>query len=223
MLTRRLAAAGLLLAGCATIETGPELLTFPAEDGVPVSGYAYGRGERGVILVPGGNGVGSTWHPQARRLARAGFRVIAIDYRGFGRSHQLAAEYDKVHLDVLGAARQLRREGARSVYAIGASSGAGYVGGAAIQVPRLIDGAVLLAGGIGTPDKLGGRKLFIIAEGDLGGDRKPRLEAIRKQYEAANEPKQLVVLPGAGHAQLIFLTTESDRLLDEIMRFLTAD
>jgi len=222
MLTRRAAAAGLLLAGCATTEPGPELLSFPAEDGVPVSGYGYGHGDRGLILVPGGNGVGSTWHPQAMRFARAGFRVIAIDYRGLGRSHQLALDDDKIHLDVMAAARRLRGEGAKSVSVIGASAGAWYAGEAAIRGPRLIDRVVLLAGTIDTPEKLHGRKLFIVAEGDRAGDRRPRLEAIRRQYEVASEPKELVVLPGAGHAQLIFLTTESERLLAEITRFLSA-
>jgi hypothetical protein len=40
-----------------------------AQDGVPVTGRIYGRGGAAVVLVPGGHGVGDTWHLQAERLA----------------------------------------------------------------------------------------------------------------------------------------------------------
>jgi len=39
-------------------------------------------------------------------------------------------------------------------------------------------------------------------------------------YENAPEPKELIVVDGAAHAQHLFGTPEGDRVLDEIVRFL---
>ena len=64
---------------------------------------------------------------------------------------------------------------------------------------------VLLAhGAYGPPEKLKGRKLFIVSRGDLGSGDKPRLPKIRAQYEQAPGPKELVILDGSAHAQFIF-------------------
>lgn len=51
--------------------------------------------------------------------------------------------------------------------------------------------------------------------------RKPRLVRIRAQYEKAPEPKELVVLEGSAHAQYIFATDQGERLMREILRFLS--
>jgi hypothetical protein len=67
-----------------------------------------------------------------------------------------------------------------------------------------------------------GRKLFIVSRGDLGSGDIPRLAGIRDQYEKAPGPKELIVLEGSAHAQFIFATPEGDRLMREILRFLTA-
>jgi len=50
----------------------------------------------------------------------------------------------------------------------------------------------------------------------------PRLPGIRKQFERASEPKQLLVLDGDAHAQFLFQTDQGDRLKREILRFLEA-
>ena len=50
----------------------------------------------------------------------------------------------------------------------------------------------------------------------------PRLIAIREQFERAPEPKELVVLEGSAHAQFLFQTDQADRLMREILRFLSA-
>ena len=51
--------------------------------------------------------------------------------------------------------------------------------------------------------------------------RSLRLPEIRDQYERAPEPKQLVILEGSAHAQHIFNTDQGERLMREILRFLT--
>lgn len=65
-----------------------------------------------------------------------------------------------------------------------------------------------------------GRKLFIVARDDASDDG-PRLPKILANYEKALEPKELVILDGSAHAQFLFTTDQGDRLMREILRFLT--
>ncbi|MBV9768394.1 MAG: hypothetical protein JOZ32_02380 [Bryobacterales bacterium] len=86
----------------------------------------------------------------------------------------------------------------------------------------LIDRIVLLAhGAYGPPEKLAGRKLFIVSRNDVGPGDKPPLVRIREQYEKAPAPKKLVILGGAAHAQFIFETDQAARLMHEILTFLS--
>lgn len=198
-------------------------MRLSSKDGVPLSGLAYGKGKRAVLLVPGGHGIGETWDLQARRLAAAGFRVLAIDYRGRGVAPHGAPDDEKAHLDVLGAVRHLRSEGAERVFVVAGSWGGWAAGTAAVEEPGLIDRLVLLAHSpFEHPERLAGRKLFIVAGEDRDGTGRPRLAAIREQYERAPQPKSLVVLDGAAHAQFLFLTPQGERLLAEILSFLSA-
>jgi len=221
--TRRAVLAGLALPGVAPAAKPAGLVTFPAEDGVPVTGRIYGRGPRGVVLIPGGHGVGETWHMQGERLARAGFHVLAMDYRGRGLASNVAPDDEKAHLDVIGAGRDLRARGARSIALVGASWGGWAAGTAAVGAPGLADRIALLAHSpFDHPERLGGRKLFILGREDRVGSGKLRLDEIRQQYDRAPAPKQLVLLDGAAHAQFLFLTDQGPRLSREILRFLSA-
>lgn len=222
-LTRRAAIAGLTVSGCAISAPAPRLLTLPASDGVRVSSMSYGEGRRGVVLVPGGHGVGETWDGQARRLAASGFRVLALDYRGLGRSVDAPQDDSKVPLDVIGAVRRLRSDGVTEVSVVGASWGGWAAGTAAVSEPGLIDRLVFLAHSpFEAPERLGGRKLFIVAKEDRDGFGRLRLERIREQYERTSPPRGLIVLEGSAHAQLLFLTPQRERLFDEILGFLAS-
>jgi pimeloyl-ACP methyl ester carboxylesterase len=87
--------------------------------------------------------------------------------------------------------------------------------------PDEIESVVLLAhGAYGPPERLKGRKLFIVSRDDLGSGDKPRLAKIRARYEKAPDPKELVILEGSAHAQFIFQTDQGERLMQEILRFL---
>lgn len=198
------------------------MLTFAAADGVPLSGALYGRGTHGVVLVPGAHGIGDTWHLQAERLARAGLMVLALDYRGLGGVTDAAQDGDKAHLDVLGAIDRLRGHGAEQISLVGASWGGRAAAMAAIERPGLVGRIALLAhSAFDDPEKLGGRKLFIVAREDRDGLGKLRLDTIQEQFDRTAEPKRLVVLDGAAHAQFLFLTPQGDRLYAEIERILT--
>jgi hypothetical protein len=81
---------------------------------------------------------------------------------------------------------------------------------------------VLLAAGAYTPlAKAKARKLFIMSRADIIGDNTTRLPQIHSQYEKASDPKEFVTLEGSAHAQFIFGTDQGDRLIQEILRFLS--
>jgi pimeloyl-ACP methyl ester carboxylesterase len=204
-----------------------EQVSFPADDGGIVYGDLYGKGERGVVLAHGGRFNKAGWEPQARTLAKAGFRVLAFDFRGIGQSRgnaQASKPDDGRRFDVLAAVRYLRKTGAKAVMVVGASMGGDYAAEAAEAAPDEIDRLVLLAAGAYTPlKKMKGRKLFILCRDDfMGDDRKPRLPQIRQQYDQASDPKEMVLLDGDAHAQFIFGTAQGARLMREILRFLSA-
>ncbi|MGA7240073.1 MAG: hypothetical protein WBY44_30605, partial [Bryobacteraceae bacterium] len=69
-------------------------------------------------------------------------------------------------------------------------------------------------------EKLQSRVLFIVARDDAN-DAGLRLQDIRAQYEKAPQPKELIVLDGSAHAQFLFQTEQGDRVMREILRFLT--
>jgi dienelactone hydrolase len=124
---------------------------------------------------------------------------------------------------VLGAVRYLRKTGAKSVSVVGGSFGGDAAAQASVEAePGEIDRVVLLAtGGIDKPEQMKGRKLFITCRDDLGPGDKPRLPKIRDQHERAPGPKELVILECSAHAQFIFETDQGDRLMREILRFLS--
>ncbi|MBI1764634.1 MAG: alpha/beta hydrolase [Acidobacteria bacterium] len=206
--------------------TPPELVSFPTQDGGIVYANLYGKGARGVVLAHGGRFNKESWEKQAQVLVQAGFRVLAIDFRGRGQSKggpQTNPNDDSVRFDVLAAVRYLRKTGAKTVSVVGGSFGADAAAEASVEAkPGEIDRLVLLAGGaIDKPEQMKGRKLFIVARDDLGSRDIPRLPKIREQYEKASKPKELVILEGSAHAQFIFETDQGERLMREILRFLS--
>src|SRR4029453_13207472 len=223
---RGVAAALLASSLLSATAAAQEHVDFPTEDGGTVFADVYGKGERGVVLAHGGRFDKESWAIQARALADAGFRVLALDFRGYGRSRgpgqadPLSAPLD---LDVLAAVRYLRRTGARKVSVVGASMGGGAAAEASIRAPREIVPLVLLAApGGGPPEKLEGPKLFIVCRDDLNADGTARLTRIRAQYEAAPQRKELLILECSAHAQYIFPTDQGEQALREILRFLSA-
>jgi dienelactone hydrolase len=202
-----------------------ERVSFPTQDSGVVYANQYGKGTSGVVLAHGGQFSKESWQKQAVTLAAAGFRVLAIDFRGHGESHGGSATQPREgrHYDVLAAVDYLRRSGATMISVVGASMGGDYAAEAAEAKPDLIDRLVLVAAGAYTPlIRMKGRKLFVISRDDIIGDNTPRMPAIRAQYERAAEPKTFVILEGSAHAQSIFATAQGERLMQEIQRFLSA-
>jgi dienelactone hydrolase len=215
--------AAFVLAGLIAAQ---ERVSFPTQDGGLVYGDVYGKGDRGVVLAHGGGLLKESWEKQGRTLAEAGFRSLALDFRGEGQSRggtQKLPLDEGRHFDVLAAVRYLRVTGAKSVSVVGASMGGDYAAEAAEAEPNAIDRLVLLAAGAYTPlIRMKGPKLFIMSRDDIIGDNTLRLPKIREQYQGATEPKEFVILDGSAHAQFIFKTDQGDRLMREILRFLSA-
>src|SRR4051812_32643824 len=95
--------ATLLLGG---IAAALEHLSFPTADGGLVHADLYGKGDRAVVLAHGGRFDKESWKEQAKVLERAGFRVLAINFRGYGESRgpgQADPLGAPLHNDVLAA------------------------------------------------------------------------------------------------------------------------
>lgn len=210
----------------ATVAAAQKTVSFSTPDGGLIFADVYGEGDRAVVLAHGGRFNKESWEKQAGTLAAAGFRVLALDFRGYGKSKgpvDTAPMDAPLHLDVLAAVRYLRTNGARTVSIVGGSMGGGAAGDASIaSKPGEIDRVVFLgASPNGPAEKLKCASLFIVARDDASADG-PRLPGIRAKYEKAPEPKELIILDGSAHAQFLFGTEQAERVMREILRFLCA-
>jgi pimeloyl-ACP methyl ester carboxylesterase len=200
-------------------------VSFPTDDGGLVYADIYGDSDRAVVLAHGGQFNKESWRKQAEALVAAKFRVLALDFRGYGKSKgpgDSEAMDAPLYQDVLAAVRYLRKTGAKTVSVVGASMGGWAAGDASIASrPGEIDRLVFLGSAPGGPaNKLKSPSLFIVARNDASEDG-PRLPGIRKQYEKAPKPKKLIILEGSAHAQFLFQTDQADRVMREILRFLS--
>ena len=64
------------------------------------------------------------------------------------------------------------------------------------------------------PERLGVSSVFILSDGEPGAQR------VRDDFRRAPEPKRLIVLPGAAHAQHVFATAEGEHLTQVLVDIL---
>ncbi len=149
-----------------------QTVSMEASDGAPLVGAVLGSGPRGILLAHELNSNLCAWFPFARRLADAGYLVLAIDMRGFGASgFAPGGRYD---LDVVAGAAKLEELGAQRVALMGASLGATAVLTAAPQFGDTLAGVISLSGpsSYGSLDaeeavaQLRVPMLFVAADGD---------------------------------------------------------
>lgn len=205
--------------------TAQEHTKITTQDGAVIYADLYGKGDRGVVLAHGGQFTKESWAKQAQTLADAGFRVLAFDFRGFGQSprpRDSKDQFNGVQYDVLAAARYLHEQGAKTVSVVGGSFGGWAAAQASVESKAgEIDRLVLLAASpVDEPQKIKGRKLFIVARDDASADG-PRLPGIQQEYDKTPEPKKLIILDGSAHAQFLFETAQGERVMREILRFLS--
>lgn len=204
-------------------------VTFPLGDhSAEVQGDLYGSGSgsgfRGIVLAHGGRFDEKSWKKQAEVFAATGFLVLAVRFRGDtvnpdGSPSAEGSDAENAD-DVMAAVVYLHGMGVKTLYAVGGSLGGSALGNAdAMSAAGTFDRVVFLGSeGGDEPEKLSGRKLFIVARDDRNGDGL-RLPGIEAHYKRAREPKKLVVVEGSAHAQYLFDTDEGPRVMKEILEF----
>ncbi len=201
----------------ASAASSPQDVTFATADGGKIDADLYGQGTHGVVFAHGAIFNKQSWAPLARRIAALGYRALAIDFRGYGKS-RAGSDASALDQDVIAAVRWLHAQGVKSVSVVGGSMGGGAAGEAATEVKRgEIDKLVLLSPmPIADPGQLKANDILYIASRDEG-----LASTVRQQYAKAPKPKQLVLLDGSAHAQNIFATAQAQHLSDTIVEFLT--
>ena len=217
----------LMIVLVAVYSVGQQPVSLPTADGGVVFADVFGAGERGVVLAHGGRFNKESWAKQVPAFVSAGFRVVAIDFRGRGQSKggtELKPGDEGLRYDVLAAVLYLREHGTKRISLVGGSMGGTAAAEAAVEAKAgEIESVVIIAAEGGEhPEKMMGRTLYITARDDIGPGNVPRLPGIRANFDKARQPKEFVLLEGSAHAQFLFETEQGERLLREILRFLAA-
>lgn len=191
-------------------------VSFETTDSGIVFANMYGEGDHAVVLAHGAIFNKESWDSIARLLSSKGLKVLAIDFRGYGKSKSGSKGRGALYEDILAAVRYLHREGSKRVSVIGGSMGGGAAAQAAVEASEgEIDRLIFLSPvPIVNPELIKGNKLFIASENER------LVSKIKDQYKSAPEPKKLVLLKGSAHAQHIFKTDQSEQLTKLILEFL---
>jgi pimeloyl-ACP methyl ester carboxylesterase len=135
---------------------------FRAPDGVRLYGIEAGAGRTVVVLAHEGGADLCGWLTYIKTLNRAGIRAFAFDFRGYGNSDRPAEGSLALGRDLAGAVAQVRADGAKHIFLMGASMG----GAAVVQntADIRVDGLISLSGtrlwtGYGVNDPAGVRSL----------------------------------------------------------------
>ncbi|MGR9053525.1 MAG: alpha/beta hydrolase [Gammaproteobacteria bacterium] len=193
-------------------------VSFETADGGTVFALFYPAQNvsRGVVLAHGAMYDKLSWHRLADRLQDEGICVLAIDFRGYGKSvpgSKSSARYE----DILAAVRYLHREAnINHVAVLGASMGGGAAARAAIEAKDgEIDKLVLLSPvPVTQPELIKGHVLYIASAEEA------MIGQIKEQFDRVQSEKQLQLLDGSAHAQHIFDTDQEEKLTSLIVDFL---
>jgi pimeloyl-ACP methyl ester carboxylesterase len=194
--------------------TGFEEVSFDTSDGGIVYANLYGGGDHAVVLAHGAVFDKESWHTLAVAMADQGLQVLAIDFRGYGKSKS-GRSSGALHLDLLAGMGFLEERGTGRVSLLGGSMGGAAASQAAVEADQVYKLILLAPARVSSPKKLQGDKLFIVSKGD------GLYSSVVKAHELASDPKRLVVIDGSSHAQHIFKTRRADQLTNEILDFLS--
>jgi dienelactone hydrolase len=208
---------------CVTAAERRRAVRFTASDATRLIGVMFGAGPRTVVLAHQGGGAAAnlcSWVSYARRLAAAGYRVLAFDHRRFGSSGSArrAAMFYRVDLDVVAAVREFRRRGAQSVVVGGASLGGAAAVAAAASIQPPVQGVISFAAprfyrtvnAIAAARRLAVPALFVSAVED-----EPFATDARALYAAApSADKRLELFPGFEHGAPVLRDPAARALVD---------
>jgi pimeloyl-ACP methyl ester carboxylesterase len=191
-------------------------VSFAAADGAPLRGITTGKGTLGLVL---GHQLGSDaceWYDMAKRFAARGYRVLAIDFRGFGQSPAPKRQSTTAFpADIGGAATELRRLGASRVVAIGSSMGGTAVVIAGATRAYHLAGIVSISGaatfsGNDALAAAGHLKIparYMAAQNDATFPADAR--AMARRTPAKN--KALLILGGWSHGTALFVDPQTEQ------------
>ena len=208
-------------ASCVRASDRATSVSFQAAGGAKLKGSVLGRGATGVVTAHTTGADRCQWLPFARELAKKGYRVVVFDMRGYGASTGITNT--DPHLDVVAAAAELRRRGAKRIVLMGASMGGTGVLVAAPAIKPAIHGVVELSAptAFGSANALPAvRKLRLPALFVAGRDDGDFAAATRTLYRAAaTKDKKLHIAPSPWHGvDLVSLPTVRKLVLAFIER-----
>lgn len=224
---------------------GAEIVWFNSADGTRLNGWFFESQMKPVaatIIFFHGNGGNITnvgWLGQ--RFAKHGFNVLLFDYRGYGASEGVPADESGLYADGDAAVAFVMNKGIRpdQIILYGQSLGTAVVCDVA---SRGQFGAVVLESGFSSASSLAanalpwlprwlhflGRNRFesarklanvrapiLIAHGDPDGTI-PTSES-HLLFASANEPRQLLIVPGAGH---VVFGAAGEKYLSQVEQFM---
>ncbi len=200
---------------CSLPTVPAQIVRFQAGDGAKLVGAVAGSGPTGVVLASQADGSMCDWisseDQTLRALVASGYRVLLFDYRGLGHSPRASGAPKARERDVVAAATELERLGARRVALVGASVGGVLAIAAADQLrPRPVAVVGWSATGANGPNtgpdfgnvdgtaaaaKLRTPLLLVAAKGDA--DATSQAQTL---YRAApSSERHLLVVPGGSH------------------------
>jgi pimeloyl-ACP methyl ester carboxylesterase len=149
--------------------------------------YYESRGAGDPLVLIGGLGMAvSEMQPLIEAFAEAGYRVIAADNRGAGRSAKPPGPYTIGQLagDLTGL---LTRLGVERTHVLGISMGGRVALALALDHPNLVDHLVLTSTGPRTPRRRWRVRLGLTVARlpPLGGKNPPPRHALRAQFQAS--------------------------------------
>ena len=227
------------------VPTGAEEVWFSAADGTRLHGWLF-RSKAPpqtawIIYFHGNGGNISNIDWVGERLAGRGFDVLLFDYRGYGKSEGEVGSESGLYADGDAVLAFVVNKGARpeQVVLYGQSLGTTV----AVDIAsRHAVGAVVLESGLSSASSVGrtalpwlpawlhflatnrfesARKLAQVKAPVLvtHGDPDPVIpaEEARILFAAANEPKELLLFPGAGHN---VFGSQGDEYLNQLERFI---
>jgi pimeloyl-ACP methyl ester carboxylesterase len=175
------------------------IIHFPAGEGIRLAGVVLGQGPTAVLFAHQIDGDLCQWLPFAHTVADSGETAMVFSFRDHlpstGGDQGAGLGYTA---DLLAAARELRRRGARRIVLVGASIGAG----AAIDAARRVGAVAVVA--LSPPASL----VEIDAAKAVARDTMPLL-IVAARHDIAGDARQIarhggpntrvVIVPGAAH------------------------
>lgn len=189
---------------------------FTTDDNARIFANFQKRGSHAILLAHGAIFNKESWGQFEQQLLDNNYTVLAIDFRGYGKSTP-GEQARALYKDILGGIQFLQlQSGISKITVLGASMGGAAAAKASVySKPESINQLILLSpASVYKPQKLKGDLLFIASEDEH------LAKGLKLVYYKAPEPKLLMLIPGGAHAQHIFKTSQADVLTDIILNFL---